>query len=113
MRSRTGPRSGRYFGKRQVSRPGNSLRRHRARSNGDSGLLGESVAPALVGLITGSAAAWMLERFVRASAFGWPSSGIAAVTMVSVALLVVAFLTAAVPARRTMRIDPSVVLRAE
>jgi ABC-type lipoprotein release transport system permease subunit len=55
----------------------------------------------------------MLERFVRASAFGWPSSGIAAVTMVSVALLVVAFLTAAVPARRTMRIDPSVVLRAE
>jgi putative ABC transport system permease protein len=76
-------------------------------------VLGESVAPALVGLITGSAAAWMLERFVRASAFGWPSSGIAAVTMVSVALLVVAFLTAAVPARRTMRIDPSVVLRAE
>src|SRR3970282_812679 len=51
-------------------------------------VLRESVAPALVGLISGSAAAWTLERFVRASAFGWPSSAIAAVTVVSVALLV-------------------------
>jgi hypothetical protein len=51
MRSRTGPRSGRYFGKRQVSRPGNSLRRHRARSNGDSGDPSFSVVPVLSSVV--------------------------------------------------------------
>ena len=73
----------------------------------------ETVAPAFAGLLFGSAAAWTLERFVRAAASGWPSSGMAAVTVVSVALLVVAMIAAAGPAWRTLRIDPSVVLRAE
>jgi ABC-type antimicrobial peptide transport system permease subunit len=73
----------------------------------------ESIAPAVAGLVAGSAAAWTLERFVRATVFGWPSSGLAALTLVSVALLAGAIIAAAGPARRTMRIDPAAVLRAE
>lgn len=73
----------------------------------------ESVAPAFAGLLMGVAGAWALERFIRFSVFGWPSSGVAAVSVVSVAMFVVAIIAAAGPARRTLRIDPCVVLRSE
>jgi putative ABC transport system permease protein len=73
----------------------------------------ESVMPAFAGLLMGVTAAWALERFIRSSVFGWPSSGIAAVMAVSAALFVVAIVAAAGPALRTLRIDPCVVLRSE
>jgi hypothetical protein len=73
----------------------------------------QSVNPALAGLAAGIAGAWALESIVRSSVFGWESSGAGAVGVVTVALFVVAILAAMVPARRAMRIDPSVTLRME
>jgi ABC-type antimicrobial peptide transport system permease subunit len=73
----------------------------------------QSLVPAVVGLTAGIGAAWALESVVRSSVFGWQSSGVAALAAVAVALLGVAVLAAAVPARRAMRIDPAVTLRAE
>jgi hypothetical protein len=58
-------------------------------------------------------AAWLLERSVRAAAFGWESSGAAAVAIVSGAVLLIAIVAAVAPARRALRIDPVLVLRAE
>jgi ABC-type antimicrobial peptide transport system permease subunit len=73
----------------------------------------QSLVPAIIGLVVGAGAAWALETVVRSSVFGWQSSGAVAVTTVFVALLGVAVLAAAVPARRAMRIDPAVTLRSE
>jgi ABC-type antimicrobial peptide transport system permease subunit len=69
--------------------------------------------PAIAGLIVGTAAAWALGRYVRASAFGWDAPGGLAVGVVSVAILGIAIIAAIAPARRALRIDPVVVLRAE
>jgi hypothetical protein len=73
----------------------------------------DSVVPAIAGLIVGTAAAWALGRYVRASAFGWDAPGGLAIAVVSVAVLVIAVGAAIGPARRALRIDPVVVLRAE
>jgi hypothetical protein len=73
----------------------------------------ESVGPAAVGLVAGAGVAWALESVVRSAVFGWQSSGIAAVAVVAVALLGVAVCAAALPARRAMRIDPALTLKAE
>ena len=50
---------------------------------------------------------------MRAAAFGWESSGAAAVAIVSGAVLLIAIVAAVAPARRALRIDPVLVLRAE
>jgi putative ABC transport system permease protein len=76
-------------------------------------VVGQSTMPAAVGLAAGLTAARALERVVRASVFGWESSGIAAMIAVSLALLSVAIIAATGPARRALRIDPIQVLRAE
>jgi ABC-type antimicrobial peptide transport system permease subunit len=77
------------------------------------GVFRESIAPAGLGLAVGIAAAWALERTVRASVFGWESSGVAALLVVTAALLFVAVIAAIGPARRVLRIDPAMVLRSE
>jgi hypothetical protein len=76
-------------------------------------VVADSVTPAVLGLGIGLAVAWALERVVRASVFGWESSGPAAAAIVAAALLGVAVLAAVGPARRAMRIDPVRTLRAE
>jgi hypothetical protein len=76
-------------------------------------VLRESITPSVAGLVVGVMAARLLERLVRSSVFGWEASGIAAVTVVCVAVLSVAVIAAVSPARRALRIDPVVVLRAE
>jgi predicted permease len=73
----------------------------------------QSAAPAMAGIGTGAFAAWTLQRVIEGTMFGWQSSGLAAVVAVSVALLIVAFIAAVGPARRVLRIDPSVALRTE
>jgi predicted permease len=73
----------------------------------------QSAAPAIVGIAAGSFAAWILERVVEATMFGWESSGPLAVSSVGFAMLLVAALAAIGPARRVLRIDPNVALRAE
>ena len=77
------------------------------------GVCRESIAPACLGLVVGIAAASALERIVRASVFGWESSGVAALLVVTGVLLFVAVVAAIGPARRVLRIDPAVVLRSE
>jgi predicted permease len=77
------------------------------------GVFRESIAPAGLGLAVGIAAASALERTVRASVFGWESSGVAALLVVTAALLFVAVIAAIGPARRVLRIDPAMVLRSE
>lgn len=73
----------------------------------------QSLIPALAGLAVGIAGAWALESVVRSSVFGWQSTGVGAIATVAVALLLVTVLAAAIPARRAMRIDPALTLRAE
>jgi putative ABC transport system permease protein len=72
-----------------------------------------SVVPAIAGLFVGAACARALESVVRASVFGWPSSGPIALASVALALLAVAVAAAIVPANRAMRVDPATVLRAD
>jgi predicted permease len=70
-------------------------------------------APAMAGVAIGVASAWALQRIAAASMFGWDSSGPLAATAVSLSMLVVAVLAAVGPARRVLRIDPTVALRSE
>jgi predicted permease len=72
-----------------------------------------SVVPALAGLAIGGVSAWALESVVRSSVFGWQSSGLGAFVLTSAALLAVAVIASVSPARRAMRVDPAVTLRAE
>jgi TRAP-type C4-dicarboxylate transport system permease small subunit len=74
---------------------------------------GLCVTPAIAGLAIGAAGAWALESVVRSSVFGWESSGAGAFALVTVALLLVAVLASLAPARRAMRTDPAITLRAE
>jgi ABC-type antimicrobial peptide transport system permease subunit len=71
------------------------------------------VTPAVLGLVIGIGIAWALESVVRASVFGWESSGPAAVAIVASAMLGVAVLAAVGPARRAVGIDPVRTLRAD
>jgi predicted permease len=76
-------------------------------------VLRDSLAPSVAGLLAGVVAARLLESYVRSSVFGWESSAPAAVAIVAAAVLMVAMVAAISPARRALRIDPAVVLRAE
>jgi predicted permease len=73
----------------------------------------ESLMPAALGLGIGLAVAAGLEHVMRASVFGWDSSGPLAMLTVALALLTVAVLAAVGPARRVLRIDPAAALRNE
>jgi predicted permease len=76
-------------------------------------VVGESLWPAMIGIVLGVAAAWSLESVVRSTVFGWQTSGLEAVSIVVIALLGIAVLSAALPARRAMRVDPATTLRSE
>jgi len=73
----------------------------------------ESAIPAVAGLAIGLMIWWTLESAVRATMFGWESSGPVAAAVVSAAVLLAVVVAAAGPARRVLRIDPAVVLKAE
>jgi len=73
----------------------------------------DSVIPAAAGLVVGLIAARALDYYVRSKVFGWDSSGVLTVVIVSALLLGLSVAAAAVPARRAMGSDPLKVLRAE
>lgn len=73
----------------------------------------QSAVPGMAGLIIGLTASWALESMARATMAGWESSGPVAAAVVSAAVLLAVVFAAAGPARRVLRIDPAVVLRAE
>ena len=50
---------------------------------------------------------------MRATMFGWESSAPLSMAAVSVLILLVAMVAVIAPARRVLRIDPSVMLRAD
>ena len=76
-------------------------------------VIGQSLRPAMIGIVLGVAAAWSLEPVVRSTVFGWQTSGAEAVAIVVIALLGIAVLSTALPARRAMRVDPATTLRSE
>ncbi len=73
----------------------------------------QSALPGVAGLVIGLCASWTLEGAVRATMSGWESSGPMTMAIVSIVVLVAVVLAAVGPARRILRIDPAVVLRAE
>jgi predicted permease len=76
-------------------------------------LLRQSLVPAAIGVLVGLGAASALAGVMRAGMFGWESSAPLSMSTVGAIMLVVATLAAAFPARRVIRTDPSVTLRAE
>ena len=73
----------------------------------------QTLRPAVAGLVLGLIAAWTLSGLMRATMFGWESSAPLSMAAVSALMLLVAFMAIIAPARRVLRIDPSVTLRAE
>jgi len=65
------------------------------------------------GLAIGFAAAVILGRLMSSALFGLVSLDPATFGAVSLALALVSFVAAYVPARRTLRLDPSTILRAQ
>jgi ABC-type antimicrobial peptide transport system permease subunit len=76
-------------------------------------LAAESLWPASIGLAIGLAAAWGLQGVMRATMFGWESSGPLAAAAVAAVVIAVAIVAVAGPARRVLRIDPAITLRTE
>jgi predicted permease len=73
----------------------------------------QSLRPALAGLSVGLVAAWTLSGLARATMFGWESSAVLSMAAVSALMLLVASAAIVAPARRVLRLDPSVTLRAD
>jgi predicted permease len=71
------------------------------------------LAPALVGLVGGGAAALALSRLLGAQLYDVSPADPVVFGAVAAVLLVVALLASSVPARRAARVDPAVALRAE
>jgi ABC-type antimicrobial peptide transport system permease subunit len=71
----------------------------------------QSLRPAVMGLLLGLAGAWTLSGLMRATMFGWESSAPLSMAAVSVLVLLVAVVAVIAPARRVLRLDPSVTLR--
>lgn len=73
----------------------------------------QHLRPALVGLAIGFAGALALGRYVAALLYGVRASDPVTLAVMGVALLAVASFACWIPARRAMRVDPLVALRAE
>jgi predicted permease len=76
-------------------------------------LLGEGAALAIAGAVIGSVAALALTRYLRALLYGVEPIDLLTISSVAVLLLGVAVTSSFLPARRAMKVDPSIALRDE
>ena len=74
-------------------------------------VIGSSLRFTAAGALTGIGASWMLARLVRSLLFGIPEHDLLSFALAPLALLAVAALAAAVPARKAVKLDPARSLR--
>jgi putative ABC transport system permease protein len=68
---------------------------------------------AVTGVVIGLIGAWLLTRFLEKLLVGIPAVDLLTFSVVSVCLLLAAFLACYLPARRATKVDPLVALRYE
>jgi putative ABC transport system permease protein len=68
---------------------------------------------ALLGMVIGLAGSWAITRFIEKLLFGVKATDLLTFSVVSVCLLVAAFVACYVPAHRATKVDPLVALRYE
>ena len=68
---------------------------------------------ALLGMVIGLAGSWALTRFIEKLLVGVPPTDLLTFSLVSLCLLVAAFVACYLPARRATKVDPLVALRCE
>jgi putative ABC transport system permease protein len=75
--------------------------------------IGQGMRPAIFGLCAGAIGAWWLSRYMTGLLFGVQALDPVTYAIGGAILLGTALLACYVPARRAMRTDPSVALRAD
>jgi ABC-type antimicrobial peptide transport system permease subunit len=68
---------------------------------------------AILALIPGLAAAWVMAKLFTSFLYGVPTHDAATFTLVPIFLAAVAFVACWIPSRRAARVDPSTALRHE
>jgi putative ABC transport system permease protein len=68
---------------------------------------------ALIGMVLGLAGSWALTRFMKGLLFGVEATDLLTFSLVSMCLLLAAFVACYLPARRATKVDPLVALRHE
>jgi predicted permease len=76
-------------------------------------IMGESLVPVLVGMGIGLAGALILIRLVASLLYGVAPSDPGSIVLAVVAMLAVAIIATAIPARRATKVEPTVALRYE
>ena len=76
-------------------------------------VVGNGIRLALMGIVIGLGGAVALTRWMQSLLFGVTPTDVVTFTMVSVALMVVAFIACYLPARRATKVDPMIALRCE
>jgi len=76
-------------------------------------IVGESLAPVLIGMVVGVAGALALTRLVASLLYGVAPSDPGSIVLAVGAMPAVSWLAAAIPAHRATKVDPMVALRYE
>jgi ABC-type antimicrobial peptide transport system permease subunit len=76
-------------------------------------VLGQALRLIGAGIIVGLAGAWGLTRLIASELYQTPASDPLTFAAVSVLMIAVAAIAALVPARRAVKVDPAIALRAE
>jgi ABC-type antimicrobial peptide transport system permease subunit len=74
-------------------------------------ILRETLELAIVGIVLGTAASWIVARLLRSQLFGVSSTDPATFVAMIVVVTAVALISGYLPARRASRIDPTVAFR--